>query len=315
MSVPPRAAMCALLTATVAALLIVAPARSLTAQSEAVRAQLVVDVDWLRRNLQDPKLVLLHVGEKPEYDREHIPGARFITLQDVSAPSAASQDGTLTLELPDADALRDRLQALGVSDDSRIVVYWGNDWLTPSTRILFTLDWIGLGAQTSLLDGGMPSWKRAGQAVTADVASPERGRLTPRPTKDLVVDASFIQSLPRGGFSLVDARPGAFYDGVRESMHGKKGHIRGAGNFQYSDVARDDGLLRGADELRALFTAAGVKPGDTVVGYCFIGQYATAVLFAARTLGYDVRLYDGSFEDWAHRDLPVVATAARAPRP
>ena len=42
-----------------------------------------------------------------------------------------------------------------------------------------------------------------------------------------------------------------------------------------------------------------------VITYCHIGQQATATLFAARTLGYSVMLYDGSFEDWSRRDLPV----------
>jgi thiosulfate/3-mercaptopyruvate sulfurtransferase len=113
----------------------------------------------------------------------------------------------------------------------------------------------------------------------------------------------------------VDARPPAFYDGVREGQNGKKGHIRGAGNVPYDGVAGEDGVFLSADELRAMFEKAGVKPGDTVVGYCFIGQYATAMLFAARTLGYDVRLYDGSFEDWARRDLPVEETPAKQDRP
>ena len=63
--------------------------------------------------------------------------------------------------------------------------------------------------------------------------------------------------------------------------------------------------LKPADEIAAVFTKAGVKPGDTVITYCHIGQQATAVLFAARTLGYKVMLYDGSFEDWSRRDLPV----------
>ncbi len=43
-----------------------------------------------------------------------------------------------------------------------------------------------------------------------------------------------------------------------------------------------------------------------VIGYCHIGQQATAMLFAARTLGHEVRLYDGSFEDWSrHTEYPV----------
>ena len=54
-----------------------------------------------------------------------------------------------------------------------------------------------------------------------------------------------------------------------------------------------------------MFRAAGVKPGDTIIGYCHIGQQATAMLFAARTLGYNVLLYDGSFTEWQKKDLPV----------
>ena len=66
-----------------------------------------------------------------------------------------------------------------------------------------------------------------------------------------------------------------------------------------------DVQLKPADEIAAVFTEAGVRPGDTVIGYCHIGQQATAMLLAARTLGYRVVLYDGSFEDWSRRDLPV----------
>jgi len=54
-----------------------------------------------------------------------------------------------------------------------------------------------------------------------------------------------------------------------------------------------------------------VKPGDTLIGYCHIGQQATVVLFAARTLGYKVLLYDGSFHDWEKRDLPVENPSAK----
>ena len=68
--------------------------------------------------------------------------------------------------------------------------------------------------------------------------------------------------------------------------------------------------LKPADELAAIFKAAGVTQGDRVIAYCHIGQQATAVVFAARTLGIDAVLYDGSFEDWARRELPVETSAA-----
>ena len=52
---------------------------------------------------------------------------------------------------------------------------------------------------------------------------------------------------------------------------------------------------------------AGIKQGDQIVSYCHIGQLATVVYFVAKYLGYDARLYDGSFEDWSRRsELPVI---------
>jgi thiosulfate/3-mercaptopyruvate sulfurtransferase len=60
--------------------------------------------------------------------------------------------------------------------------------------------------------------------------------------------------------------------------------------------------FRSAAELAAIFAKAGVEPNDTIIGYCHIGQQATAMLFAARTLGHPVLLYDGSFEDWSRHD-------------
>ena len=55
-----------------------------------------------------------------------------------------------------------------------------------------------------------------------------------------------------------------------------------------------------------MFTQAGYKPGDHVIAYCHIGIQATAVVFAAaQTLGIDAKLYDGSFQDWVKRGLPV----------
>jgi len=265
-----------------------------------------VSVDWLAAHLQDPHLVLLHVGPEDAYAREHIPGARFVGHGHREGPNG------LILELPPADEFEARLEALGVADDSRIVVYWGEEWVSPTTRFVFELDWAGLGDRTVLLDGGLGAWKAAGHAVTADVPKVQTGALTLRPRPTLVVDADFVGQLakPAHGTALVDGRARAFYDGVREDQ-GRAGHIPGALSIPWTELISDSVRFRSDEELRAVFTAAGVQPGDTVVAYCHIGQYATAVLFAARTLGHDVKLYDGAFQDWARKDLPVEAGTPR----
>ena len=91
-----------------------------TAASQSPRDSLVVSTTWLAQRLNDPNVVVLHLGDKAEYDAKHIPGARYVQLSNISV-SGANANG-LSLELPNADTLRARLAALGISNDSRIVV-------------------------------------------------------------------------------------------------------------------------------------------------------------------------------------------------
>jgi thiosulfate/3-mercaptopyruvate sulfurtransferase len=273
------------------------------AGAQSPRDRLLVTPAWLAAHLNDPDLVLLHVGDPAAYAQAHIPGARLVRQQDLSTPH---QEGALMLEMLPAEQLRERLQGLGISSNSRIVVYYGSDWVSPSTRIIFTLAYAGLGDRTSLLDGGMEAWKEAGQRVTADVPPARRGRLAELHPLDLIVDAAWVRAhatAPR--VALVDGRAAAFYDGV-QATNQRKGHIPGARSIPFTEITDEKLRVKSAAELATLFRNAGVKPGDTVVAYCHIGQQGTAVLFAARTLGYDVKLYDGSFQDWdARTDLPV----------
>ena len=280
--------------------------------ARAGRAELVVTPEWLATHLADPNLVLLHVGEKAEYDKAHIPGARLVAMQDVSVSSMDHEKG-LMLELPNIDTLRAHLAALGISDDSRVVVYYGNDWVSPSTRILLTLDYAGLGERSALLDGGMNAWKAAGHELTAQAPATKVGRLSPLKVHPVVVDFSYVSSrLKDPAFHLIDGRAAVFYDGIQMGMEpSRKGHIAGAHSIPYTEVTDDKLHLKPADQLAALFAKAGVGPRDTVVAYCHIGQQATAVLFAARTLGHPVLLFDGSFQEWGRRtELPVETTPA-----
>lgn len=272
-----------------------------TASAQTPAAPLLVDVDWVAQHLTDRNLVLLQVGGP--FAAQHVPGARPTSEEDLSQPHDHNNMKDLMLEMPAMDVLLAKLRALGISDDSRIVVYAGANGATPSaTRVIFTLDYAGLGDRTSLLNGGLAAWTRAGKPVSSETPKPAQGSLAPRAPKDIIVNADFVKSLPqRQGFRLVDARAPVFYRGIEPTMNGKAGHIPGAVNIPFSEIA-DSQLVIDRNRVSKLFEQAGIQPTDTIVGYCHVGQQATAMLFAARLLGHPVRLYDGSFQDWAVND-------------
>jgi thiosulfate/3-mercaptopyruvate sulfurtransferase len=265
-------------------------------------APLLVDSTWLAQHLKDRDLVVLHSGPQKDYDEKHIPGARHIQMSDVVRPMAHTDDREIMVELPDAAQLRAKLETFGISDNSRIVLYFSSDQVvSATTRILFTLDYLGLGDHVSLLNGGLPGWVAAGKPVTTEAPSFSPGKLTARPVKSMVVDADLVKSIGQHpGYKLVDARSTVYYKGT-EPTYKKNGHIPGAVNIPFTDLF-DDKLIMDRDHVAEQFQKAGIKPGDTVVAYCHIGMQATVVMLGARMLGNPVLLYDGAFQDWAQND-------------
>jgi thiosulfate/3-mercaptopyruvate sulfurtransferase len=272
-----------------------------------VNESMLVSTEWLNKHLQDKGLVLLQVGEKAEYMAAHIPGAQFISTADISTPRGQG----LTLELPPIEQLKATFEKLGIGDKSRIIIYFSKDWVTPTTRVFFTLDYLGLGNRTSILDGGLPAWRAENRPVTAEIHNPEPGVLTPRPRKELVVDAAWVNAnLSNPNVRIVDARAPQFYTGAEVGRMPRGGHVPNAKNIPFSSVVDESNKLKSAGALADLFKIADVPTGKKVATYCHIGQQASLLYFVARYLGYDAHIYDGSFEDWSNRkELPVEKSA------
>jgi thiosulfate/3-mercaptopyruvate sulfurtransferase len=267
------------------------------------RARMLITPAQLSRQLNDPKLVLLQIGVEKDYQTGHIPGARWFNLDWIE-----KDPSPLALELPEVSRLDSVFGSLGVGPDSKIVLYFSQDWVTPTTRVWFTLDYMGLGAHAAILDGGFPAWRAASLPVSTEApAAATTRRLLSRAHPEVVALADWINGrLQDPRLAVIDARSPAFYRGLEAGMFPRPGHVPGARNLDFQTVTGDD-LRFGSDSaLRSLFNAAGYAPGKDVVAYCHIGQQATAVYFAARLIGLPVKLYDGSFQEWSARtDLPV----------
>ena len=278
-----------------------------------------VTSQWLASHLTDANLVLLYVGTDSVYQLSHIPGSQFVRGRSFAAPldttamammhdpARRAMPHPLTLELPATARLDSALAQVGITSRSTVVITY-EDWFTPSARLLLTLEYAGLKGHAFMLDRSVSLWKAEGHAVTTAVPTVARGDYHSVAHPDVVVDAGFVAAhLKAPKVRIIDARDPEFYNGTQQSeMNPRGGHIAGAHSIPYVTLSDSAGHILPDAELRRIFSAAGVSPGDTVVSYCHIGQQGSLVWAVARELGFTARLYDGSFEDGSIRsDLPV----------
>ena len=284
------------------------------ASSQAARFDApIVSTQWLADHLNDPSVVVLHLANvRRDYTAGHIPGARFLWINDI-APSTPD----LNTELPPVAKLDDLLESLGISDNSRIVVY-APTVSTMAARVYMTLDYLGVADRAAVLDGGLNAWKAENRPISTDVPNVKRGKFTPHVRSDAVVDADFVKAnINKPGIRILDARDPGFYaatnTGQMSGGYARPGHIESALNIPFSTLTDSTGHLKDKNTIAGLFAAAGVQPSERVVTYCHVGQQGSLLFLAARYAGYKSSLYDGSYEDWSPRgaDYPVVGPAKK----
>jgi len=266
---------------------------------------LLVSAEWLKARKGDRDLVLLHVGMAHDtVRRDLIPGS---VVWDYMA--FTTSDGGVRTEIPPIDSVRSLIEAAGISNASRVVVYSHDPVM--AARAFVTLEVAG-HERLHVLDGGAASWKAGGGAVVAGAQpATARGRFVPRPRPEIVVDADWVRArLDDPTVTLMDTRTIEEYTGTggRRGIP-SAGHLAGARHLVWEEMfrSRDDPRLKPKEEILAMYRARGAAAGKTVVTYCYIGYRASISYFVARYLGFDAKFYDGSYQDWSLRQLPLVA--------
>ena len=278
-------------------------ALAFTANAVTAQNPTIVSTEWLAKNLADPKVVVIHaMRDSLDYDAGHIPGARPLFYDSIRV----ERDGVGT-ELPAPEQLQRVFERIGVSDDSHVIVYSGGTNMAPvASRVFLSLDYLG-HPRVSLLSGGFRKWKSEGRAVSTDEPRTAPGKLTPKP-REVNVTADFVQSrIGKPGFAFIDTRTTPEYLGTSTNPRlPSEGHVAGARQLEWQQLFADttSSTFLNESEIRKLF-ADRMNRGDTVVTYCLVGYRGSMTYFAARVLGFPARIYDGSYQDWARRQLPT----------
>ena len=261
----------------------------------------LVSTAWLAENLGQRDLTVIDSSwfmpalgrdARKEYLAAHIPGARFLDIDEVADTSNPAPH-----MLPGAADFGAAMEKLGVGKDDRIVVY-DNSPTRTAARGWFMFRHFG-APKVAILDGGFQKWLAEGRPTEKGKPTERMARFEAVERTGEVVSKRQINS----GFAmpLVDARGRARFEGTEADPRPgvAPGHIPGARNLPYSDLYTKDGTLKSPEEIRGLFLAAGVDPEKPFVASCGSGVTANSLIFAARMLGNrDGRLYDGSWSEW-----------------
>lgn len=264
---------------------------------------ILVSPQWLNEHKNDPNLVILQVNFlQAEFEKEHIAGARFL-WPNWLAPNTPKAN----YNEPDLVEAQKLLRDFGISNTSQVVICHVRNEVSPSARMFLTLEHLGLRGRVSFLNGGLDAWKKEGLPVTNEIPVVKKGNIKLVP-QGLLVDKEYVMKTLKSTNVVVDARMQRFYDG-EATGNPRDGHITGAKNIPYTEMVDALNMFKPLDQLEPYFTSVVPDKKTEVVTYCFIGQTASVVYMAGRMLGYDVKLYDNSLQEWSWLDnLPMEIT-------
>ena len=269
----------------------------------------LVDTDWVADHLDDDSIRIVEVDENPAlYAEAHIPGAiGFDWQQDL-------QDQTRR-DFLDADAFGELMGSRGISNDHRVVLYGDrNNWFAAYTYWYFR--YYGHD-DVKLVNGPREKWIDEGRETTTEVPSNEATTFNATaPDEAIRAKRDEVRSALGAATRLVDVRSPQEFSGELISPTGyeqegaqRGGHIPGAASVPWAKAVGEDGTFLSADELRKLYTDAGVLGnGDPVIAYCRIGERSAHTWFVlSELLGTEnVKNYDGSWTEWGNLvDVPI----------
>ncbi|MBJ6765063.1 sulfurtransferase [Myxococcaceae bacterium JPH2] len=275
----------------------------------------LVSVRWLADHLHHPRLVVLDASIQPVVRgspapspeaEARIPRARVFDFD----KKICDPDTTLPHMMPPPELFEREVRALGVSNDSLLVVY-DRVGVYSSPRAWWMFKAMG-HEQVAVLDGGLPAWLEAGHSTQPLVGpSVEPGHFIAHPRPQLFCDAEQVAAaLEDKTFAVLDARSeGRFSGREPEPRAGlRPGHMPQALNLPFNQVqARSH--MRPTAELAALF-ASKVAPEQRLIFTCGSGVTACILALAAASVGRQhLAVYDGSWSEWGlPSSRPVVTT-------
>ncbi|MDE1811590.1 MAG: sulfurtransferase [Thaumarchaeota archaeon] len=251
---------------------------------------MISSYQWLAEHYNDPDLVILDSRGNVPYSYAHIPNSQPLGIEKVVKTN--QYGANLVIEKDQTSTL---FGSLGIDESKTVIIY--GEYLDPSAaRIAWTFLYFG-HEKTKILDVGMATWQKKGLPVTREITKPAVATFVPKINSLIRIEAEELYKKLDTSI-IIDTRS------FQEFMAGK---IPNAILFPFTDGVGEEGLLfKEKDELLRIFDEQQIPKDKELVCYCALGHRASNVFTQLRLAGYEnVKLYDGSFADWAGRRLPL----------
>ncbi len=281
-------------------------------------SSLFVDLEWFRKHRDDAGVRIVDTRSMPhgvpggvpgavQYAAGHIAGAVHLDYADHLADPATPY--AMRVAPPERFAVV--VGAHGIGDETTVVAYDDGD-VPYAARLAWMLRYYGHDA-VHILTGGYKAYRMAGGEQTTRVPQYSFRTFTPRVRPELRASREDVLAIAEGrsDAQLVETQRNKTY-AMRRSDIARA--VRLSGNDLLDDA--DGGRIVPRERLDALVAAAGLDRAKRTIVSCGSGVSASGAYFALQAAGFEnLAVYDGSWMEWKHDELPTVPkTRTSTPR-
>jgi thiosulfate/3-mercaptopyruvate sulfurtransferase len=253
----------------------------------------LVTAPWVEQHIDDPHILLLDPRRPMRYLQGHLKHAVNLPVY-----KAFAADGKL---LPEAQLQR-WIGAAGLDDQATPVIYDSFDGQN-GAMLIWLLEYFGR-SDVHLLNIFYERWVAEDHEVYYKPVPPVSKAFTAQVNPQIRVALDDLRR--EADLKLIDFRSREEYTGEQD-RDGKPGHIPGAVNIVWRDLlGPQQEVLASPEAIQQLVGASGIRHSDRIVAYCRLGMRAALGSLALQQAGYNTRLYDRSYAEWARSGLPSV---------
>jgi thiosulfate/3-mercaptopyruvate sulfurtransferase len=270
-----------------------------------------VDLAWLVDHLDEPRLRIVDARNVPhggavsgpsgaeQYASGHLPGAIYLDYSDELADPATPY----ATRVAPAERFAHVVGAKGIGDDSIVVAYDAGT-VPFAARIVWNLRYYGHD-DAYILAGGIRAWTDAGRPLTEEIPAFGPAILAPHSRANIRATREEVLAVAEGRSSV------QLIETQRDTTYGQRARdipraIRLSGSQLLDDA--NGGRIADGETLKRLVAERHLDRGKRTIVSCGSGVAAAGSYFALKGAGFiDVAVYDGSWLEWEHDDLPTVA--------